>query len=181
MITKTISALVIVATSITAFSAQETTRRCTYTGISAKCGEAKTVVECEGFDEAHYLSDDEKISNVSLNLHVGNDSLERDVVEDLAVIKEPTATVRDYNTALNTHDQKLLDNKELKNVSPLHENAIKDLKEALTHKDSKVKVNSGKDNLAIGTFEISRSAKLYKSCFKAKGEAAPSKAADKKS
>jgi hypothetical protein len=138
------------------------TRKCEYTGMSAKCGDAKSIVFCEGYDQEHFMDDHEKIKNLEIILYVGEPAIDRKFESGYAFIKDPRATFRDYSISLAWYNDALLKNSPVKPES-YYETAVGDIQDAL--KNRKPNVSLGKeDNMSMGTFEMSADSPLYIGC-----------------
>ena len=173
-----VSVLLLSATA----SAAESVRKCWHTGITARCGDAMSLVRCEGYDKAYHLANDQEISKLSLGLYIGPPRIDREFVDGYASIQTPKADFRAYDLVLAWHGEDIL-NGRLQDPSTLEEQsyqrAVADILEALKTVNPSISANPEVDSLAIGAFEIPSNAPLYTSCYKSKG-VAPFKTASEK-
>jgi hypothetical protein len=144
-------------------------RKCEFTGMSAKCGDAKSVVVCEGYDQEHFMADDEKVSNLEVILYVGRPDINRKFEPGYALIKSPRATFRDYSIVLAWYNDSLLKGTSFK-PEDYYVTAVEDVQSALKDRKPNIVLGS-EDNMSLGTFEISADSPLYNGCYKSKGVA----------
>jgi hypothetical protein len=154
-------------------------RRCVDTGLSARCGDAMKEVKCDGYDQPYFIANNQKITNLTIDLYVGKPSenfpFKRTRISDFAKIEKPSGAIREYSSAMVRWGRDLLKGDMQFNSSDKsqkdYQNAIKDLIVAVKNKNPEIKVDPLVDDIDVGSFEIPKDADLYLTCYTSKGVA----------